>query len=91
MSSLNFFFFDTACSWAPGDFCLCVWDPRDGKLMEAKIWDIKECPQKRPYAVVVFEELGEAEYSVWLSDLKPSPRRISSFEGTVNIILHIHL
>ena len=74
---------------------MCVWDQRDGKRMEAKIWEIKECPQKRPYAVVTFMELGDAEYSFWLSDLTPSSRKNpygnSDFEGKANIILHIQL
>ena len=67
---------------------MAVWDYRDGKLYEAKIWEIKDCPyQNRPYAVVVFD--GGIEYNternIWLSDLKPSmkinPNRSFGYEG----------
>ena len=85
------FFSDTADTWTVGDFCMAVWDNRDGKLYDAKIWEIKNDPyQNRQYAVVEFEGVGAEhnnERSFWLSDLKPSMKKNlykSSGDGGIN-------
>ena len=69
---------------------MAVWDNRDGKLYDAKIWEIKiDTYQNRQYAVVEFEGVGAEhnnERSFWLSDLKPSMKKKykSSGDGGIN-------
>ena len=52
-----------------GDLCRAI---RDGKFAEAKIWQLAEDDQKKPYAVVAFVDVPEAETTVWIESLKPA-------------------
>ena len=52
-----------------GEFCRAI---RDGKFAEAKIWQLAEDDQNKPYAVVAFIDAPEVELTVWIESLKPA-------------------
>ena len=52
-----------------GDLCRAI---RDGKFAEAKIWQLAEDDQKKPYAVIAFVDVPEAEITVWIESLRPA-------------------